>query len=883
MMASLHRLVARLRALRATDALDNDFAAELESDLAMRVAAHVERGLSPDEARTQARRELGGVSALHERHRVARSAYVLDHLWRDFRFSLRSLRRAPAFTAFAVTILALGLGAALTVYSLVYALVLAPLPFTSPERLLWVANRADDGVSEWRIQVNHLRDLQASTRTLESLEGYYGYATPGNAILTVDGRTERLTRQPVTRGFLPLLGVDPILGRHFTDAESQYNGAPAVMLSHRLWTERFASATDVIGRTMTLDGQAVPIVGVLPASFDFSSIFAPGGRTDVFVPFPLSDETSRSGNTLAVVGRLADGVSAEAASHELRALAATIEGLHPERNRLRPITMPLTSHVSGHLRASLGLLAGAVLVVMLIVAANLANLQLARAASRRRELAVRAALGAGATRLLAPAIVEALVLTAAGGAGALMLATVATRFLASLEGVSMPLLRTVRVEMSALLALTVAAGTMAVLVGMLPGLRAARQDAHQALKAAGRGNTASRVAVLVRSGLVVAEVTMACLLLIGAGLLVRSLVRVLDVPLGFRPDGVVAIRIDSGDRPPTRAGRNARIDQVLEQVRTTPNVLSAGVADVLPLDGNRSRGVVGQGQMYERGQLPEGFIRVVTDGYASAMGVPVVAGRDITVADGADGEPVVLVNQTLARTVWPGQDPIGQILMTNGPGEGARRVVGVLADVRHRALERASGSELYIPLRQTDDYGAVYLVVRGSVPAAALATRVREQLAAISPDLPTNDVRIITQLVDRAVSARRFLVWLVAGFALFAALLAALGIYAVVAYTTRLRTSEFGIRLALGASGASLGRLVLSQALGLALVGVVIGSVVAAAAAAAASDLLFDVSPRDVVTFALAALAMIVVALVAAYGPATSAASVEPLQALRSE
>ena len=883
MIAMWHRFVARLRALRAVDVLDEDFARELEADLELRIAAHERRGLHPDDARALARRELGGLTGLREAHRVARSADVLDHLWRDFRFSLRTLGRAPAFTVFAVTILALGLGAALTVYSLVHALVLAPLPLTSPDRLLWIANRADDGVSEWRIQVNHLRDLQASTRTLASIEGYYGYATPGNAILAVDGRTERLTRQPVTRGFLPLLGVHPVLGRHFTEAESQFNGAPAVMLSHQLWVERFAGATDVIGRPMTLDGQAVPIVGVLPASFDFSSIFAPGGHTDVFVPFPLSDETSRSGNTVALVGRLAEGVSVEAASDELRTLGTTLERLHPERNALRPITMLLTTHVSGHLRASLGLLTGAVLVVMLIVSANLANLQLARAASRRRELAVRAALGADARRLLAPAIVEALVLTAAGSAGALVLATAATRWLASLDGISLPLLRTVRVEPSAWLVLTAAAGAMAVMVGMLPGLRAARQDPHRALKDAGRGNTASRSAALIRSGLVVAEVTMACLLLIGAGLLVRSLLRVLDVPLGFQPEGAVAIRIDAGHRPPTRDRRNAHIDHVLEQVRGTPGVLAVGVADVLPLDGNRSRGVLGQGQVYTRGQLPEGFVRVVTDGYASAMGVPVVAGRDIAATDVSGGEQVVLVNQTLARTVWPGQDPIGQMLLTNGPGGPGRRVVGVLADVRHRALERASGSELYIPLRQTDDYGAVYLVVRGTVPAASLATRVREQLAAIAPDVPTNDVRILAQLVDRAVSPRRFLVWLLAGFALFAALLAALGIYGVVAYTTRLRITEFGVRLALGASSASLRRGVIAQAMRLAVIGVVVGSAGAAVLAALASDLLFEVSPRDVATFVGAAVAMVVVAVVAAYGPAAAAARVEPLQALRNE
>jgi predicted permease len=880
MIATLHRLLARLRALRTVDALDEDFAEELHSDLEMRAAAYEQRGHTPQQALAQARRELGGLTALREAHRTTRGVAILDHLWRDLRLSLRTLRRTPTFTVFAISILALGLGAAVTVYSLVHALVLAPLPFHRPDRLVWVANLSDDGASEWRIQVNHLRDLQASVRTLDGLAGYYGYATPGNAILAVDGRPERLTSQPITHGLLSTLGVVPEIGRAFSEEESRFNGPPAVILSHRVWQERFAGNRSLVGQAIMLDGRAVPVVGVLPASFDFASVFAPGGRTDVFVPFPLSDETNRSGNTVAVVGRLAEGATMEAARAELHALAGTLERRHPERNSLRPLTTPLAAHVSGHLRASLGLLAGAVLVVMLIVSANLANLQLVRAGARRREFAVRAALGADATRLVVPAVIDGLLLSAAGSVGAMLVATLATRLLSSLEGISLPLLQTVRVEMSALVVLALAAAAVTVLVGVLPGIRVARQDAQQALKDGSRGNSMGRAATLVRHGLVVAEVTLACILLVGAGLLVRSLIRVLDVPLGFQPDGAVAIRIDP-DRPAsTRAARNAHFDQVLAQVRDTPGVLSAGLTDVLPLDGNRSRGVRGQGQVFARGAYPEGFVRVVSDGYAGSLGVSVVAGRDLTAADHADGEPVALVNETLARTLWPGQDPLGQVLVDNGP---PRRIVGVLADVRHRALERASGSELYLPLRQTDDYRAVYLLVRGAVPAAPLVARVRDRLATISPDLPTNDVRILANLVDRAVSPRRFMVWLLSAFAVFAAVLAALGIYAVVAYTTSLRLTEFGVRLALGASAASLRRTVLSQAVRLAVIGVVAGTAGAAASAAAASDLLFEVSPRDLATFAGAAVVMVLVAVAAAYGPAAAAARVEPLEALRNE
>jgi predicted permease len=882
MSAAWHRLVARVRATWQRDALDDEFAEELAADLELRITEYERRGLSPAEARRQARGDLAGINGLRDAHRATRGIAVLEHAWRDLRASLRSLAAAPVFTTFAIVTLALGLGASAAVYSLVHALLVRPLPFAEPDRLVWIANVADDGVSEWRVQVNHLRDLQAGATSFDGLGGYYGFAKAGNAIVTHGGRAERFSSQPITRNLLSVLGVTPALGRGFSHAEAEFGGPPAVLLSHRLWTERFDADRNIVGRAIVIDGKAVPVVGVLPAAFDFAAVFEPGRQFDLFVPYPLSDETSRSGNTVAVVGRVKQGVAIEAARAELQALAATLERTHPERNSLRPKVVLLPEHITGHLASALALLAGAVVVVMLIVCANLVNLQLARSTTRRRELALRAALGASTARLVVPAILESVLLAGAGAVGGAALAVAAVRLVSRLPATALPLLHTVRVDASTLLVLGVATGAVVVLIGAIPAFRALRQDAQEGLRDSARGNTGGRRAAIVRSALVVAEVTLACLLLIGASLLVRSFLRVLDVQLGFRPDGAIALRIDPESAPPTQEGRNAQFDAVLASVRTLDGVDSAGLTDVLPLDGNRSRAVYGQGQVYERGHYPEGFIRVVTDGYASALGVRIVAGRDLAPTDRLGQEPVALVNETLARTLWPGEDPINKVVMAQGPS-APRRVVGVVGDVRHRAVERASGSEVYLPLRQTNDYGAVHLVVRGSRPPAALAAQVRSRLGEVAPTVPTNDVRVLTTLVERAVSPRRFLVWLLSGFAVFAAVLAALGIYAVMAYTTSQRRAEFGVRLALGATARTVQQSVIWQAVRLASIGVLGGVLGASALATVAQDLLFDVPPTDLTTFAGVAAGLIVVAVLAAYLPARAAARVTPLDALRSE
>jgi predicted permease len=433
-------------------------------------------------------------------------------------------------------------------------------------------------------------------------------------------------------------------------------------------------------------------------------------------------------------------------------------------------------------------LACAVGVVMLIVCANLSNLQLARSAARHKEMAIRAALGAKRSRLIRQTLTESVVLSCCGAVLGLILAVTGTRVLTSLDGISIPLLGNVGIDTSALI-FTVSISILSGLIfGLMPALQAPSESVHGVLKDSPRGASDGKRTTWIRGALVVSEIAFACVLLVGAGLLIRSFLRVHDVSLGFQPERAAALRIDPSSQYSTQAQRNAYFDEALRRVKALPGIQAAGLTDVLPLGRNRSWGAGAKGVVYERGKFPTAFVRIVSDGYFGGMGIPLRAGRDFTELDTPSSKPVIIVNETLARTLWPGENPIGKIMLRPD-----REVVGVVGDVRHIALEQGSGSEMYLPIRQTNDYPSVDLVVRTALAPADLATAVRGALKPIEPNLPLNEFRTLQQLVDKSVSPRRFVVILLAGFAGFALILASLGIYAVISYSVsgERRKSEF--------------------------------------------------------------------------------------------
>jgi len=799
-------------------------------------------------------------------------------LLQDLRYTLRILRRDAGFAAFAILIAGLGIGASTTVFSVVNTLLLRPLPFKDPDRLVWIANHDTSGLSGQTTQVGHMLDLRERTQVFSAVAGYMAFYGVGDNLLSGSGDPERLSGVQVSDNFFDVLGVQPQLGRTFTADECKWEGPKAVLLSHALWVRRFNADPAIVGASLTLNDAATTVVGVMPATFDFASVFAPGGHFDLYFPFPLSPETNRWGNTMALIGRLKPGVTVAQAQGDTRTVAAQLTREHAnDRNTFEGFVKPLADQVNGRMRLALWVLAGAVGVVMLIVCANLSNLLLARTAARQKEMAIRTALGAGRGRLIAQTLTEGIVLSCSGAIVGVAVAVAGTRALAGLDAVNVPLLASVHTDGTALGFTLVIAILTGIVFGLAPAFNAPERALHDALKDASRGSSGGRT--WVRNVLVVSELAFACVLLVGAGLLLRSFVRVLDVDLGFRPAQAITLRVDADVSYDTREKQLAYIDEVLRRVRALPGVESAGITDALPLGKNRSWGVRAKGTVYERGRSVSAFVRVVSDGYPAAMGIPLKAGRDISDRDTRTSAQVIVINESMARAMWPGQDPIGKIVV--GPCAPERTVVGVVGDVRHLALEQRSGSEMYIPLRQCGDLSSTDLVVRSAQATAPLVAAVRETLRPLAPNLPGTGVRTIQDLVDRSVSPRRLVVLLLGGFAVFALVLASLGIYGLISYSVSQRTQEIGIRMALGASARDVQLGIVAQTLALAAVGITVGVVASWLVARSLSGLLFGVTASDPVTFAAMLLVLVSVALIAGYLPARRASRIDPLVALR--
>jgi predicted permease len=625
----------------------------------------------------------------------------------------------------------------------------------------------------------------------------------------------------------------------------------------------------------------VTVAGVLPPTFDFGSVFSPGTKIDVYVPAVL-DEMRRWGNTLAVVGRLKPGVSVARAQAEADVLFPQFKAAHKEWWGDYDSTITgLKDYVSGKLRRSLIVLWCAVGLVLLIVCVNLSNLMLARAAARGREFALRSALGAGRGRLLRQLLTESMVLSCAGALLGLGLAFALTTYLAHQGSIALPLLSSVRVDGAALLWTLLITVATAALFGLAPGLNLPVHNLQSALKDSSRGTTAGRKHERMRAALVVSEVALACVLLIGAGLLLQSFLHVLDVDLGFQPGRAAVIKIDYDDGG-HRERRGPILEEMLRNIRAIPGIEAAGVADMLPLGRNRSWGFAAKGKVYakEESLTLDAVVRIVTPGYLNAMGMRLKDGRDFTWQDTSKSERVVIINQAAARRFWPGEDPLGRFALIGG--DESTRVIGVIPDVREHTLEASAGPEAYLPVTQNDPEGAE-LVVRTKLPPEALASTIIKTLRSLNPAQPAAEFRPLQQIVDRSVSPRRFFVLLTGSFAALGLILAALGIYGVISYSVTQQTQEIGIRMALGATAPQVQRGVMTRALRLTFAGAVAGSTGSFMAAKWIESLLFGTRPTDPATFAAIVLLLAAVALIAGYVPARRASRIDPIVALRTD
>jgi putative ABC transport system permease protein len=814
----------------------------------------------------------------------------MESLWQDLRYGARLLINKPGFTLIALLTLALGIGANTAVFSIVNALLLRPLPFREPDRLVWIASgaskaasglvAAEADLSAVTTQVGNFSDWRQMNQSFEDLAAYFAFFDYGSYTLTGSGEPERLRGVGVSQNFLELLGVSPIIGRGFVDDECVWNGKGAALLSYGFWTRRFGSDPAIVGQSLVLNNEATTVVGVLPSSFDFGAIFSPGSQIDLLVPFPICEETNRWGNTLAVVGRLKHGVTVESAQAEFDVIAPQVQQQHPERNSNGAVLSSLQERISGRLRPALLVLFGAVGCVLLIACTNLSNLLLARATSRRKEIAIRVALGADRSRLVRQMLTESLLLACCGAALGLPLAFLATRALAATHAISIPLLQTVNLDGTAFIYTLLATLVTGLLFGIVPALQVSRWDVHEGLKEAGRGSSEGGRGAWIRGTLVVSEVALACVLLVGAGLLIRSFLRLLEQDPGFRPERTATWRIEPGGRYQTPEQQSALYDHVVKSVEAIPGVESVGLTDALPLGRNRNWGVRAKGETYTPGTWPNAFPRMVDPGYVRTMKIPLRAGREFTEHDNANSQKVLIVNETMARRLWPDRDPLGQIALI---GRQEWQVVGVVGDVRHGALEQKAGLEMYFPMAQNGDWGSMDLVVRATLPIESLVPNVRTVLRSVDPDLPNGAFQTLEQLIDQAVSPRRFVTLVLGGFSVLALILASLGIYGVISYSVNQRTNEIGIRIALGAQTPAVLRLIIGQGAKLAAIGLGIGLAAAFGLTRLLSSLLFGVGATDPLTFIGIALLLTSVALLACYIPARRATRVDPMLALRYE
>jgi len=876
---SLREAFKRVGSFFRKDQLDQELNEEMASHLQMAVEENMRRHMSAEEARRQALVRFGGVQQALERHRESRGLPWLDVLIQDLRFTFRTLRRDSGFTIVAVLILALGIGANIAVFSVVNTILLRPLPFRDPQQLVRIVQKNPKaGESSRTYTADATQDFQQQNHSFQSVSGYFAFTGPDNLKLVGTGQPVPVTSILVAEGFFQTLGVDPSLGRSFRSEEFVKHSQPVALLSYPFWKRQLGGDRSIVGKAINLSNTSVIVIGVLPDTFDFGSVFSPGAKVDLFAPY-IMDDFRDDGNDLALVGRLKHGVTLAQAQSEADQLFPQLyfEHKHPEYGKgYTGQVTGLKDYVSGKLRRSLIVLWCAVGLILLIVCVNLSNLLLARAAARSKEFAMRRALGARRWRLVRQLLTESLILATVGAVLGLGLAYVILSYLAHQGSIALPLLTMVRVDGTVLeWTLLIAVGS-AVLFGPAPGLRMSGGNLQEVLKDSGA--SAGRKHNRMRSTLVITEIALACVLLVGAGLLLRSFLRVLDIDLGFQPSRAAAISVDydDGGNPAKRA---AIWQEIVRQSSMIPGVEAAGISDNLPMSRNRSWGIAAKGEEKrdDLGYLPV-FVYIVSPGYLKAMGMRLMEGRDISWEDMSNNRSVVIINETVARKLWPGQDPIGSTALAGGTEP---QVIGVIADVRESGAEDNAGAQMYLPATKQFGPEGANLVIRSKLPPTAVATSVMGTLRQINPGQPATEFKPIQGLVDRATSPRRFFVLLVGTFACLGLLLASLGIYGVVSYSVTRQTQEIGIRMALGATETRVQLDVIWETLRLALIGIALGMMASLAVARLIASLLFQTAPTDPFTFAGVVVLLGTVALLAGFLPARRASTIDPMVALR--
>jgi putative ABC transport system permease protein len=882
-MRHLRRLLIRLRTVLTRRRDEERLNLEIEEHIALQTQENLRAGMPPTEARRQALLKFGAPDVIKETYRDQASLPIIETTLADVKYGLRGLRKSPGFTAVAVITLALGIGANTAVFSVVYGVIFRPLPYPHPQRIVELTESSPRGSDEKDVTYQELQFLQEHGSPFEFVTGY----TVQGYNLGVGNKTERVKGQPVAGDYFHVLGIKPVLGRDFLAEDNSGNGAHVAILSYEFW-RKIGSDPETIGRTITLDGEPFTVVGVMPPGLEASVDPIMPGDTDVWTPLALVRQTAGSGQNIEVLGRLRQGLSLPQAQEQMRSITAAFRKQFPDE--LGPTTtLSLQSYqamLSSDVRTILFILFGAVGFVLLIACANVANLLLGRATARSREFAVRAALGASRTRLIRQLITESIVLSVLSAVLALLLARVGMRSLLALSPSDLPRAHEIHLDVWAF-AFTLAVALMAgILFGLVPAFRASSGKIYNKLgegtARVGSGRTHGRF----RSALVVSEVALCLVLLTGAALLIKTFRRVLNTDPGFNPTHVLSLQVYlSGSRYDSTPAVSRYYDEAVRRIKGLPGVQSAAVvADGLPLQrGLNMNAAARSGQV-----RPVSIgLRSIQADYFATLGVPLILGRAFVPGDNELAPRVAIISETTARVLFPGRNPIGELLQTAGSDW---QVVGVSGDVKSY-LDQPVQPTVYVPLAQMSfpamqafaSWFATNIVVRTSADPLALSHSAEQQLQAMDPSVALGQIRTMDQVRSAAVAMRQFNMTLLTVFAGLALLLAAIGIYGVIAYSVAQRTHEIGLRVALGAGRGDVIGLVLGQGMLLAGLGIGIGIAGALALTRLLEAYLYQVNPTDPIAFAATTLLLAGVAMLACGIPARRATRVDPMVALRNE
>jgi putative ABC transport system permease protein len=874
-MDLLKHAFRRFKALFTRRALDEDMNKEMRLHLELLAKEYEDSGMPPQEARRVARRRFGNVARIKEEGRDIRGAGILEGLLRDAHHALRGFRRSPVFTATVILMLALGIGANTAIFSIVDRLLIRDLPYPDGEQLMMVYE-STASFPRNNVSPANWMDWQGMSQSFEFLAAWNSVSST----VTGEGEPELLLGQTGSVEFFPALRVQPFFGRTFVAQDYQPNSSRVVILSHRLWQRRFGDDRAVIGKEIDLDANAHEVIGVMPPDFYFVS-----PDTDFWVPYLLDrdrDWRATSGRIMLVMGRLKPSVSPAAAQAEMGPIAARLEKTHAFNQNTSVAVVPLREILTGQVRASLLVLFGAVGVLLLIACFNVASMMLARAASRRREMAVRSSLGAGRGVLLRQLLVESSLLALAGGTAGFFVATWAVGLL--LAWTPRTLLRVTEVPLDArvllyALALSVVTGFI---FGAGPAFAATRNSLSEALREGGRSLTRS---ARLRQGLLITQVAMTVLLLCGAGLLLRSFAALNGVRTGVDAPDVLTMQVSL---PAARYNRNQQVafaQGAIERLRGLPGVEAAGAARSIPVMGpTAGTGVHIQGtQDVAMNERPMARVRSATPGYFATLGIPVVRGRDFNDGDlKENAEPVFIVNDAFARTHLAGRDPLETTIKVFMSSDNPyARIIGVVADVNEGSIRNAAAPTVFYNLRQLT-YSGITLFVRGREPSSLMKTAA-QAIRDLDPNLPVTQVRTLQQAFGLSIARERLNAIVSGAFALTAMLLASLGLYGLLAFLVAERTREIGIRIALGAKASSVLRMVMHHGLRLVLCGAVLGLATALAVSRWIRSLLFGITPYDPLTFAAVIALLVAVSALAAFVPARRATKVDPAITLRQE